>query len=113
MVRQYSRNKPITKSWLCQAVEWPQPLPKTIMDLVNLEAVFDILELYLWLRYDFRILMLNVINAKVCFFLLFTEQRIDRDVLLNYFLSGFSFIGIADTNNCLPVRSRGVFLVHK
>lgn len=53
MVRQYSRNKPITKAWLCQCVEWPQPLPKTIMDLVNLEAVFDILELYLWLSYRF------------------------------------------------------------
>ncbi|KAI5641916.1 hypothetical protein NE865_05915 [Phthorimaea operculella] len=53
MVRQYSRNEPITKTWLCNAVDWPMPLPKTIMDLVHLESVFDVLELYLWLSYRF------------------------------------------------------------
>ncbi|KAJ8724894.1 hypothetical protein PYW07_015852 [Mythimna separata] len=50
MVRQYSRNEPINKHWICSAVEWPMPHPKTIMDLVHLESVFDVLELYLWLR---------------------------------------------------------------
>lgn len=50
MVRQYSRNEPITRNWLCNAVDWPLPSPKTIMDLVHLESVFDVLELYLWLR---------------------------------------------------------------
>ncbi|CAG5009895.1 unnamed protein product [Parnassius apollo] len=53
MVRQYSRNEPITKSWLSNVVDWPLPSPKTIMDLVHLEAVFDVLELYLWLSYRF------------------------------------------------------------
>ncbi|GBP23746.1 ATP-dependent RNA helicase SUPV3L1, mitochondrial [Eumeta japonica] len=53
MVRQYSRNEPLTKSWLCNTVEWPLPAPKTIMDLVHLESVFDVLELYLWLSYRF------------------------------------------------------------
>ncbi|KPI91178.1 PREDICTED: ATP-dependent RNA helicase SUV3 homolog, mitochondrial [Papilio xuthus] len=53
MVRQYSRNEPITKNWLSNAVDWPVPSPKTIMDLVHLEAVFDVLELYLWLSYRF------------------------------------------------------------
>ncbi|KAM3968178.1 suv3 RNA helicase [Aphomia sociella] len=53
MVRQYSRNEPITKNWMCNAVDWPQPAPKTIMDLVHLESVFDVLELYLWLSYRF------------------------------------------------------------
>ncbi|CAG9791848.1 unnamed protein product [Diatraea saccharalis] len=53
MVRQYSRNEPITRTWLCNAIEWPLPSPKTIMDLVHLESVFDVLELYLWLSYRF------------------------------------------------------------
>lgn len=50
MVRQYSRNEPITRNWMRNVVDWPLPSPKTIMDLVHLEAVFDVLELYLWLR---------------------------------------------------------------
>ncbi|CAH0668913.1 unnamed protein product [Spodoptera exigua] len=53
MVRQYSRNEPLTKNWMCNAVDWPLPAPKTIMDLVHLESVFDVLELYLWLSYRF------------------------------------------------------------
>ncbi|XP_063375115.1 ATP-dependent RNA helicase SUV3 homolog, mitochondrial [Cydia amplana] len=53
MVRQYSRNDPITKNWMSNTVDWPLPAPKTIMDLVHLEAVFDVLELYLWLSYRF------------------------------------------------------------
>ncbi|XP_026746413.1 ATP-dependent RNA helicase SUV3 homolog, mitochondrial isoform X2 [Trichoplusia ni] len=53
MVRQYSRNEPLTKNWLGNAVDWPLPAPKTIMDLVHLESVFDVLELYLWLSYRF------------------------------------------------------------
>ncbi|XP_045763935.1 ATP-dependent RNA helicase SUV3 homolog, mitochondrial [Maniola jurtina] len=53
MVRQYSRNEPITRNWMCNVVDWPLPPPKTIMDLVHLEAVFDVLELYLWLSYRF------------------------------------------------------------
>ncbi|XP_049865438.1 ATP-dependent RNA helicase SUV3 homolog, mitochondrial [Pectinophora gossypiella] len=53
MIRQYSRNEPITKTWMCNAVDWPLPPPKTIMDLVHLESVFDVLELYLWLSYRF------------------------------------------------------------
>lgn len=53
MVRQYSRNEPLTKNWLCNMVDWPLVSPKTIMDLVHLESVFDVLELYLWLSYRF------------------------------------------------------------
>ncbi|KAG7305200.1 RNA helicase [Plutella xylostella] len=53
MVRQYSRSEPLTRGWLCRAVDWPAPPPRTIMDLVHLEAVFDVLELYLWLSYRF------------------------------------------------------------
>ncbi|XP_023952267.2 ATP-dependent RNA helicase SUV3 homolog, mitochondrial [Bicyclus anynana] len=53
MVRQYSRNEPITRNWMSNAVDWPLPPPKTIMDLIHLEAVFDVMELYLWLSYRF------------------------------------------------------------
>lgn len=51
--RQYSRNEPITFNWLCTQVGWPFSLPRTILDLVHLEAVFDVLDLYLWLSYRF------------------------------------------------------------
>ncbi|XP_057341687.1 ATP-dependent RNA helicase SUV3 homolog, mitochondrial isoform X3 [Microplitis mediator] len=51
--RQYSKNEPITASWLCQQISWPVKTPKTILDLVHLEGVFDVLDLYLWLSYRF------------------------------------------------------------
>ncbi|XP_045475671.1 ATP-dependent RNA helicase SUV3 homolog, mitochondrial isoform X1 [Harmonia axyridis] len=51
--RQYSRNERITFDWLCRNIGWPLRTPKTIMDLVHLEAVFDVLDLYLWLSYRF------------------------------------------------------------
>lgn len=51
--RQYSKNDAITFTWLCKQIGWPLTLPKTILDLVHLEAVFDVLDLYLWLSYRF------------------------------------------------------------
>lgn len=51
--RQYSRNDTVTFSWLCTQVGWPFSIPKTILDLVHLEAVFDVLDLYLWFSYRF------------------------------------------------------------
>uniref|UniRef100_A0A1B6D0T0 ATP-dependent RNA helicase SUV3 homolog, mitochondrial n=1 Tax=Clastoptera arizonana TaxID=38151 RepID=A0A1B6D0T0_9HEMI len=51
--RQYSRNELITFDWLCRNIGWPVSAPKTILDLVHLEAVFDVLDLYLWLSYRF------------------------------------------------------------
>ncbi|XP_021954833.1 ATP-dependent RNA helicase SUV3 homolog, mitochondrial isoform X2 [Folsomia candida] len=52
--RQYSKNEPITFDWLCRHVGWPFNPPKTILDLVHLESVFDVLDLYLWLSYRFQ-----------------------------------------------------------
>lgn len=49
--RQYSSNEPMTFDWLCRSIGWPFSLPKTIIDLIHLEAVFDVLDLYLWFRY--------------------------------------------------------------
>lgn len=51
--RQFSRNEPMTFDWLMSHSGWPYSLPKTIIDLVHLEAVFDVMDLYLWLSYRF------------------------------------------------------------
>ncbi|XP_069835212.1 ATP-dependent RNA helicase SUPV3L1, mitochondrial [Dendropsophus ebraccatus] len=51
--RQFSRNEPLTFQWVCKHVSWPVSPPKTIKDLIHLEAVHDILDLYLWLSYRF------------------------------------------------------------
>ncbi|XP_026134410.1 ATP-dependent RNA helicase SUPV3L1, mitochondrial-like [Carassius auratus] len=51
--RQFSRDEPLTFSWVCRHVNWPLVPPKNIKDLVHLEAVHDVLDLYLWLSYRF------------------------------------------------------------
>lgn len=51
--RQYSKNEPITFDWVMGYCGWPFSLPKTIVDLIHLEAIFDVLDLYLWLSYRF------------------------------------------------------------
>lgn len=48
--RQFSQNEPATLEWLCHQVKWPFSTPNTILDLVHLEEVFDVFDLYLWLR---------------------------------------------------------------
>uniref|UniRef100_A0A8C8AFK9 ATP-dependent RNA helicase SUPV3L1, mitochondrial n=1 Tax=Otus sunia TaxID=257818 RepID=A0A8C8AFK9_9STRI len=51
--RQFSRNEPLTFDWLCRHTKWPLPAPKNIKELVHLEAVHDVFDLYLWLSYRF------------------------------------------------------------
>lgn len=51
--RQFSRNEPLTFQWICKHVHWPVSSPKSIKDLMHLESVHDILDLYLWLSYRF------------------------------------------------------------
>ncbi|XP_030059010.1 ATP-dependent RNA helicase SUPV3L1, mitochondrial isoform X1 [Microcaecilia unicolor] len=51
--RQFSRNEPVTFDWLRRHTNWPLVPPKNIKDLVHLEAVHDVLDLYLWLSYRF------------------------------------------------------------
>ncbi|XP_051883394.1 ATP-dependent RNA helicase SUPV3L1, mitochondrial [Pristis pectinata] len=51
--RQFSRNEPLTFDWLCRHINWPLTPPQNIKDLVHLEAVHDVLDLYLWLSYRF------------------------------------------------------------
>ncbi|XP_046413678.1 ATP-dependent RNA helicase SUV3 homolog, mitochondrial isoform X1 [Neodiprion fabricii] len=55
--RQYSKNETLTFDWLCQNIGWPVAAPRTIIDLVHLEAVFDVLDLYLWFSYRFMDLL--------------------------------------------------------
>ncbi|XP_015429514.1 PREDICTED: ATP-dependent RNA helicase SUV3 homolog, mitochondrial [Dufourea novaeangliae] len=51
--RQCSNNSKITVKWLCQQINWPPKPPGNISDLVHLEAVFDVLDIYLWFSYRF------------------------------------------------------------
>ena len=55
IIRQYSRGSLITFDWLCHQMGWPFSPPETILDLVNLEAVHDVFDLYLWLSYRFPV----------------------------------------------------------
>uniref|UniRef100_A0A0D9R632 ATP-dependent RNA helicase SUPV3L1, mitochondrial n=1 Tax=Chlorocebus sabaeus TaxID=60711 RepID=A0A0D9R632_CHLSB len=51
--RQYSRNEPLTFAWLRRYIKWPLLPPRNIKELMDLEAVHDVLDLYLWLSYRF------------------------------------------------------------
>ncbi|CAL1261875.1 unnamed protein product [Larinioides sclopetarius] len=51
--RQYSLNEPMTSTKLCKIIGWPFSPPQNIVQLVHQEAVFDVLDLYLWLSYRF------------------------------------------------------------
>ena len=53
MARQYSKGEVISFDWLCGQVGWPFSPPDTLLDLVHLEAVHDVFDLYLWLSYRF------------------------------------------------------------
>ena len=55
IVRQYSRGELVTFDWLCHLMGWPFAKPNTLLDLVHLEAVHDVLDLYLWLSYRFQV----------------------------------------------------------
>lgn len=46
----YSKNEPITSEWIAKNCGFPLKAPNTIVELMQLEAIFDVLDLYLWLR---------------------------------------------------------------
>ncbi|XP_046562779.1 ATP-dependent RNA helicase SUPV3L1, mitochondrial-like [Haliotis rubra] len=52
--RQFSRSEPLTLLKLRTQINWPFAQPATINDLIHLEGVFDVLDLYLWLSYRFQ-----------------------------------------------------------
>ncbi|RWS13248.1 ATP-dependent RNA helicase SUV3-like protein, partial [Dinothrombium tinctorium] len=51
--RQYSQNEPITADWMFKHIETQFKPPQNIAQLVHLEAIFDVFDLYLWLSYRF------------------------------------------------------------
>ena len=53
----------ITFDWLCHQMGWPWKLPDTILDLMQLEANHDVLDLYLWLSYRFPVSHIYVLNC--------------------------------------------------
>ncbi|KAL1137981.1 hypothetical protein AAG570_009676 [Ranatra chinensis] len=62
--RQFSRNDAITFNWLCRHIGAPFSVPKSIGDLVHLEAVFDVLDLYLWLSNRFSDLFPAIVEVR-------------------------------------------------
>eukprot|EP00094_Tigriopus_californicus_P005089 TCALIF_04903-PA protein Name:"Similar to CG9791 ATP-dependent RNA helicase SUV3 homolog, mitochondrial (Drosophila melanogaster)" AED:0.08 eAED:0.08 QI:0/0.66/0.57/1/1/1/7/22/758 len=48
-----NRGELITFDWLCHQIGWPFSPPNTILDLVQMEAVHDVMDSYLWLSYRF------------------------------------------------------------
>jgi len=74
MARQYSKGELISFDWLCTQVGWPFSPPDTILDLVHLEAVHDVLDLYLWLSYRFSDMFPDVDTVRQI------QQELDRVV---------------------------------
>ncbi|XP_019339926.1 ATP-dependent RNA helicase SUPV3L1, mitochondrial isoform X1 [Alligator mississippiensis] len=62
--RQFSRNKPLTSDWLCKHTKWPFTPPGNIRELVHLESVHDVFDLYLWLSYRFMDMFLDIDKVK-------------------------------------------------
>lgn len=52
--RQFSQGEPATLEFVCHQVRWPFSAPRNILELVHLEEVFDVMDLYLWLSYRFQ-----------------------------------------------------------
>jgi len=46
-------------------VGWPFSPPDTILDLVHLEAVHDVFDLYLWLSYRFPVRFFSLIETEL------------------------------------------------
>ncbi|KAK1130715.1 hypothetical protein K0M31_018828 [Melipona bicolor] len=49
--RQCSKNEPATILWLREQINWPPKTPLNITQLLHLESLFDVLDVYLWLSY--------------------------------------------------------------
>lgn len=50
---QFSLHQPITYEFVAKQCEFPLSPPKTLSDLIRLEQIFDILDLYMWFSYRF------------------------------------------------------------
>ncbi|GLH11315.1 hypothetical protein R5R35_001449 [Gryllus longicercus] len=103
-VRQYSKNDALTFDWLKRNIGWPLDIPQTIIDLVHLEAVFDVLDLYLWLSYRFMDLFPDADLVREM------QQELDSIIqqgvfqltrLLKNSETGHSSSSVADTDDAL------------
>lgn len=72
--RQFSRGELITFDWLCHQIGWPFSPPNTILDLVQMEAVHDVMDSYLWLSYRFPDMFPDV--------MLITDVREELDIVI-------------------------------
>lgn len=52
--RRYSSGQVLTFDWLGEQIGWPFTVPSTVAELVHLESVHDVLDLYQWLSYRFE-----------------------------------------------------------
>lgn len=50
---QHSRYQPITFEFVAKSCGLPVRLPQSIADLIHLENIFDVMDIYLWLSYRF------------------------------------------------------------
>jgi len=64
IARQYSKGDLVTFDWLCTQIGWPFSPPNTILDLVHLEAVHDVFDIYLWLSYRFTDMFPDVYTVR-------------------------------------------------
>ncbi|GIY49736.1 ATP-dependent RNA helicase SUV3 homolog, mitochondrial [Caerostris extrusa] len=62
--KQYSLNEPLTANKLCKMIGGPFSAPKNLTELMHQEAVFDVLDLYLWLSYRFPDLFPDVDDVR-------------------------------------------------
>ncbi len=53
MVRMYSNNTAVTIDNMKTMLSWPFKKPASLKDLMLLEDMFDVLDLYLWLSFRF------------------------------------------------------------
>ncbi|XP_055852940.1 ATP-dependent RNA helicase SUV3 homolog, mitochondrial [Episyrphus balteatus] len=65
IARQYSKSEPISYEFIAHHCGWPLGLPRTILDLVHLESVFDVMDLYLWLSYRFTDMFPDAAQVRV------------------------------------------------
>ena len=92
--RQYSRNEALTFDWLGRQIGWPFACPNTLLDLVHLESVFDVLDLYLWLSYRFQVchLVISQLNPILTQFFLYMLGLVARLNTCKRYAKGIGFL---------------------
>lgn len=70
-----SKRDCITFETVCKLCNLPAPAPTTIDDLIHLENVFDVMDMYLWLSYRFPQLFSDVDNVRSA------QDIIDKQIL--------------------------------